>query len=143
MISGAVLGSRMGSRNLDFQDLFFVWLWETFLSVSDSVSGSISGSFRGCFPLRSRFENIDFVLVFTVHGGSGRPEAALHGGPDSGSIFRSARHLGSAPLKHQNHHRFAKSRRESKESRDPKDTRDTRESQGEQGEQRHQRHQRP
>ena len=50
---------------------------------------------------------------------------------------------GSAPLKHQNHHRFAKSRRESKESRDPKDTRDTRESQGEHGEQRHQRHQQP
>ena len=42
------------------------------------ISGSISGSFRGCFPLRSRFENVDFVLVFTVHDGSGRPEAALH-----------------------------------------------------------------
>ena len=77
----------MESRNPDFQDLFFVRLRETFLLIPGSVSGSVSGSFWGCFPLRSRFENVDFVLVFTVHGGSGLPEAALHGGSDNGSIF--------------------------------------------------------
>ena len=55
--------------------------------ISGSVSDLILGSFQDAFRSDSKLETLISYLVFTVNGGSGPPEAALHGGSENGSIF--------------------------------------------------------